>query len=124
LTTIDLFNNAKDFVIIPAGQVIFEKGGIADHMYAIIEGEVEISIDGKLLDTTASGGIVGEMALIDSSPRSATAIAKTECKLVPVDHKRFTFLVQQTPNFALNVMKIMVERIRKLDALVLSIQQD
>ncbi len=122
MTTIDLFNSAKDFVIIPAGQVIFEQGGIADHMYAVIEGEVEISIGGKLLDTTSAGGLVGEMALIDSSPRSATAIAKTECKLVTVDQKRFNFLVQQTPNFAINVMKIMVERIRKLDALVLSIK--
>jgi CRP-like cAMP-binding protein len=116
-----LFNNNKDFVIIPAGQVIFEKGGIADYMYAIIEGEVEISIDGKLFDTTSAGGLVGEMALISSSPRSATAIAKTECKLVTVDQKRFNFLVQQTPNFAINVMKIMVERIRKLDAIVLSL---
>ena len=120
MTTIDLFKHEKDFVIIPAGQVIFEQGGIADHMYVIIEGEVDISINGRLLDTTAAGGIVGEMALIDSSPRSATAIAKTECKLVIVDQKRFTFLVQQTPNFAINVMKIMVERIRKLDAMVLS----
>ncbi len=122
MTTIDLFNNAKEFMIVPAGQVIFHKGGIADHMYAVIEGEVEITIDGKFLDTTTAGGIVGEMALIDLSPRSATAIAKTECKLVPVDQKRFTFLVQQTPNFAINVMKIMVERIRKLDALVLSLR--
>ncbi len=122
LTTINLFDNAKDFVIIPAGEVIFDKGMIADHMYAIVEGEVEIFIDGRLLDTTGAGGIVGEMALIDSSPRSATAIAKTECKLVPVDQKRFTFLVQQTPNFAINVMKIMIERIRKLDALVLSLR--
>ncbi len=121
MTTINLFDHEKDFVIIPAGQVIFEKGGIADHMYAIIDGEVEISIDGKLFDTTSAGGIVGEMALISSSPRSATAIAKTECKLVTVDQKRFNFLVQQTPNFAINVMRIMVERIRKLDALVLSL---
>ncbi|TYQ23258.1 cyclic nucleotide-binding domain-containing protein [Pseudanabaena sp. UWO311] len=120
MTTIDLFANAKDFEIIPEGQVIFAQGGIADHMYVVIEGEVEIFIDGKLLDTTSAGGIVGEMALIYSTPRSATAIAKTECKLVPVDQKRFNFLVQQTPNFAINVMKIMVERIRKLDALVLS----
>jgi len=122
LTTINLFNNAKDFVIVPAGEVIFEKGGVADYMYAVIEGEVEISIDGKFLDVTGAGGIVGEMALIDSSPRSATAIAKTECKLVPVDQKRFEFLVQQTPNFSINVMKIMVERIRKLDALVVSLR--
>lgn len=122
MTTIDLFNNAKEFMIVPAGQVIFQKGGIADQMYVVIEGEVEITIDGKFLDITGVGGIVGEMALIDSSPRSATAIAKTECKLVPVDQKRFTFLVQQTPNFAINVMKIMVERIRKLDTLVLSLK--
>lgn len=122
MTTINLFNNAKDFIVIPAGEVIFKQGGVADHMYAIIEGDVEISIDGKFLDITGAGGIVGEMALIDLSPRSATAIAKTECKLVPVDQKRFEFLVQQTPNFAINVMKIMVERIRKLDALVVSLR--
>ncbi|PZO37526.1 MAG: cyclic nucleotide-binding protein [Pseudanabaena frigida] len=122
MTTIDLFKNDKNFVIIPAGQVIFEKGGVADRMYAIVEGEVEISIDGKLFDVSGAGGIVGEMALISSSPRSATAIARTECKLVPVDEKRFTFLVQQTPNFAINVMKIMTERIRKLDAIVLQSQ--
>jgi CRP-like cAMP-binding protein len=119
LTTIDLFTNAQDFVFVPAGQAIFEKGGVADHMYVIIEGEVDISIDGKFLDTTGAGGIIGEMALIESKSRTATAIAKTDCKLVSVDEKRFTFLVQQTPNFALNVMKIMIERIRKLDALVL-----
>ncbi|PZV17399.1 MAG: cyclic nucleotide-binding protein [Pseudanabaena sp.] len=120
MTTIDLFKNAQDFEIVPAGQAIFEKGGVADHMYVIVEGEVEILIDGKIFETTSTGGIVGEMALIDSSPRRATAIAKTECKLVPVDQKRFNFLVQQTPYFAINVMKIMVERIRKLDAIVIS----
>ncbi|WP_271251868.1 cyclic nucleotide-binding domain-containing protein [Pseudanabaena sp. Chao 1811] len=122
MTTIDLFKNEKNFITIPEGEVIFQKGGIADHIYVVLEGEVEISIDGKLLDITGAGGIVGEMALISASPRSATAIAKTECKLVPIDEKRFTFLVQQTPYFSLSVMKIMVERIRKLDALVLGIE--
>lgn len=120
MTTIDLFKNDKNFIAIPAGEVIFQQGGVADRLYAILEGEVEIWIDGKLLDTTGAGGIVGEMALISASPRSATAIAKTDCKLVPVDEKRFAFLVQQTPYFAISVMKIMVERIRKLDALVLA----
>ena len=118
-TTIDLFKNDKNFIIIPAGEEIFLQGGVADRMYVILEGEVEVSIDGKLIDRTRAGGIVGEMALISSSPRSATAIAKTECKVVEVDEKRFTFLVQQTPYFAISVMKIMIERIRKLDALVL-----
>jgi CRP-like cAMP-binding protein len=121
LTTIDLFKNEKNFITIPAGEVIFQKGGIADRMYVVLEGEVEISIDGKFLDITGAGGIVGEMALISALPRGATAITKTESKLVPIDEKRFTFLVQQTPYFALSVMKIMVERIRRLDALVLGL---
>lgn len=120
MTTIDLFKNAQEFTTVPAGQVIFEKGGVADQMYAIVEGEVDILIDGKFLDSTGAGGIIGEMAMIESTPRKATAIAKTDCKLVAIDEHRFMFLIQQTPNFALNVMKIMVERIRKLNALVLA----
>ena len=120
MTTIDLFKNAQEFITVPAGQVIFDKGGVADHMYAIVEGEVDIFVDGKFLDSTTVGGIIGEMAMIESTPRKSTAIAKTDCKLVAIDEHRFMFLVQQTPNFAINVMKIMVERIRKLNALVLA----
>ena len=120
MTTIDLFKNAQEFTIVAAGQAIFEKGDVADHMYAIVEGEVDILVDGKFLDSTGAGGIIGEMAMIESTPRKASAIAKTDCKLVAIDEHRFMFLIQQTPNFALNVMKIMVERIRKLNALVLS----
>jgi len=56
------------------------------------------------------------MALIDSGPRSATAIAATTAKLVAVDSKQFTFLVQEHPTFALQVMKIMAERLRNADA--------
>ncbi|HEU5100134.1 MAG TPA: Crp/Fnr family transcriptional regulator [Roseiflexaceae bacterium] len=59
------------------------------------------------------GGIVGEMALIDDRPRSATAVAATDCRLVPIDERRFTFLVQQTPMFALAVMRVMAERLRR-----------
>lgn len=55
------------------------------------------------------------MALIDRNTRSATAVAKTACKLVPIDEKRFKFLVQQTPNFALQLMRIIAERLRRMD---------
>jgi CRP-like cAMP-binding protein len=123
LTTIELFQNSQEFICIPAGQAIFKQDEPADVMYAIVEGEVDILIDGKFLDTTGKGGLVGEMALIESVPRQATAIAKTDCKVVPIDEHRFKFLVQQTPNFAINVMKIMVERIRRLNALVLTYRE-
>jgi len=58
------------------------------------------------------------MALVDQQPRSANALAKTDCKLIPIDEKRFRFLIQQTPNFALSVMRVMAARLRHMDALV------
>jgi len=114
VTTIDLFQHAPDSVIFAAGHVIFREGEPGDVMYVVLEGEVEIVVQGRVIDTTGPGGIVGEMALIDARPRSATVRATTICKLVPVSQRRFTFLVQQTPFFALQVMQVMSERLRRL----------
>jgi len=116
--TITLFRNATDYESFPAGQIIFQEGQPGEVMYAVSEGEVDILVHDKVIDTVGPGGIVGEMALIDTKPRSATAIAKTDCKLVPISEKRFTFLVQQTPNFALQVMRVMAYRLRHMDAQV------
>ena len=113
MTTIDMFRHATDGVSFTAGQVIFRKDDPGLVMYAVVEGEVEILASDKVILSVGPGGIFGEMALIDEAPRSATAVAKTACKLVPIDKKRFTFLVQQTPFFALSVMRIMSERLRK-----------
>lgn len=103
----------QDAEAFAAGQVIFETGTVGEVMYAVQQGEVDIWRDGKLLETVNPGSIFGEMALIDSKPRSATAIAKTSCKLVAVDKKRFNFLVQQNPFFALNVMQVLTNRLRR-----------
>jgi len=114
VATIDLFQQAQDHVIFAAGHVIFREGEPGDVMYVVLEGEVEIVVQGQVIDTTGPGGIVGEMALIDAGPRSATVRTKTVCTLVPVSQRRFTFLVQQTPFFALQVMRVMSERLRRL----------
>ena len=82
-------------------------------MYAVLEGEIEIRKQGVLLDTVTAGSVFGEMALIDQSPRSATAMARTDCRVVAVGQRRFTFLVQQTPYFALQIMHILADRLRK-----------
>jgi CRP/FNR family transcriptional regulator, cyclic AMP receptor protein len=113
-STIDLFRNANDYVLYQPGQLIFEEGQPGDVMYAITDGEIEVTVRGKLVDHVGPGSIIGEMALIDDSPRSATARARTQSKLVPISQKRFTFLVQQTPFFSIQVMSIMAERLRRL----------
>lgn len=116
MTTISLFSNSQDFVAFSAGQVIFKEGDPGKVMYAIIEGEVDILVGEKAIDTVSAGGILGEMALIDTSPRSATAIPRTDCKVVPISRRHFTFLIQHTPNFALEVMQVMADRLRRMNA--------
>lgn len=112
-TPINLFRHEKDTLSFDAGQTIFSKGEAGDIMYAIQEGEVDIYVADTVIDTHGPGGIFGEMAIIDAGPRSATAIARTAVTLVPITQQRFEFLVQQTPRFAVNVMKVMAERMRQ-----------
>ena len=95
-----------------AGQTIFSEGTPGDFMYGVIDGEVEIRKDGQVVDTVGPGGIFGEMALIDHTARSATAVAKTDCKAAQIGEKRFYFLVQQTPNFALHLLRVLTDRLR------------
>lgn len=84
-------------------------------MYGLVEGEVEITLNGKVLETIYQGDIFGEGALVHlDSKRASTAIAKTDCRLAYLERKNFLFAVQQTPMFALEVMKSYSDRIRRL----------
>ena len=109
----NLFRHSTDTVVFAAGQTIFNEGEPGDVAYGIQNGEVDIVLRGKVVDTEGPGSIFGEMALIDSLPRSASAIARTDCTLVRIDEKRFTALVERTPYFSLHVMKLMAERLRR-----------
>jgi CRP/FNR family transcriptional regulator, cyclic AMP receptor protein len=108
-----LANAGFSLVSLKPGEVIFDKGDKGDKMYVIRSGEVEILIDGKVVETLTSGGIFGEMALIDGAPRAATARAKTECEVAPLTEKTFLFLVHETPFFAIAVMRTLADRLRR-----------
>lgn len=101
------------------GQRIFTQGETGRTMYVVHEGEVELLVNGQLVETVVAGGVLGEMGLIDTSPRSATAVARTDCKLIPVNKQRFTLLVQHTPDFALQLMRIMAGRLRVMDRMLM-----
>ena len=107
-----LFRNSEYFIPFKAGDIVFKEGEAGDQMYVVLEGEVDIIVHDKVVETVGVDNFLGEMALIDARPRSATAVAKTDCKLAPINQNRFKFLVQQTPHFALHLMKGMAERLR------------
>jgi CRP/FNR family cyclic AMP-dependent transcriptional regulator len=95
-----------------AGDVIFREGDPSRELFIVQSGEIEIRLGNRVLETLPQYSIFGEMALIDTAPRSATAVAVTDVKLVSVSEKQFLFLISNTPYFALNVMRIMARRLR------------
>ncbi len=111
-SNLELFRNERNLEVFKAGEVIFRQGDEGDCMYVLLDGEVDIYAQGKHINTLRAGEIFGEMALIDDQPRSGSAIANTDCRVAEVDRRRFTFLVQQTPFFSLEVMHVMAERLR------------
>lgn len=113
MNILQLFRNEEQVESYQAGQTIFTVGDPGQVMYVVKAGEVEIVVKGKAIERLEPGAVFGELALIDQSPRSATAIARSACQVVPINERRFIFLVQETPFFALHIMRIMAERLRQ-----------
>ena len=113
--TVELFQKQPGEQIFYPGDVIFEDGHKGDVMYGIIEGVVELFVNGQVIETIKTGDVFGEGALVhDEHTRASTAIAKTECKLAYLDQERFLFVVQETPMFALYVIRSYSDRLRRL----------
>ncbi|MDP2135729.1 MAG: cyclic nucleotide-binding domain-containing protein, partial [Sulfuritalea sp.] len=88
----------------------FSKGA---QMYLLLDGDVMLTRAGKPLDLVPPGEIFGEMAAIAESPRSATATARKNCRVLTLDEKQFLNSLQQMPDFALMLMSVMAQRLRR-----------
>ncbi len=112
----DPSNQIEKYQSFAQGEIIFREGDPGDCLYIVAEGQADIVVDGLTLETVEAGGILGELALIDDRPRSARAVARTDCVLTPITRQHFLNLVQRTPLFALQVMRVMAERLRRANA--------
>ncbi len=112
--TITIFQKQPDPQVFSTGQIIFKEGQPGDCMYGVVEGEVDLYVDGKIVETIQAGDVFGTGVLVGIKNRTYTAIAKTNCKLAYLDEQRFLFAVQETPMFALEVMRIYSQRLTRL----------
>jgi CRP-like cAMP-binding protein len=112
----ELFRQETDPLRLAPGDFLFREGDSGEKVYGLLEGEMEILLGDLVLENAGPGTLIGEMALIDDSPRTASAVAKTSCRLAEIDRRRFHFLVQQTPHFATHVMKTLADRLRHMNA--------
>jgi CRP-like cAMP-binding protein len=118
---INLFAHNPEIVRIPAGKPLFTEGEPGHLMFVLTSGSAEVLVRNRVVETLQNGSIVGEVSIVLDGPRSATVIATTDCEFVAVDEKRFQFLVQQTPFFATQVLRVIAERLRKSDQLIASL---
>lgn len=109
------FRHARNAVVVPAGNTIFRAGEPGTVMYVLLEGSAGVLAGGKLVEIAGPGALLGEMALIDEAPRSATVVARRDCRLVPIPQVQFDLLIAETPAFARAVMQGMAARLRRMN---------
>ncbi len=113
MAILNLFQYVKNTMSFPAGHTIYQEGDAGTVAYVVLEGEVDVSYAGRYLETVGPGGLLGELALVDDKPHSTTCTAKTDVKVAAIDQERFLFMVQETPFFAIEVMRVMADRLRR-----------
>lgn len=113
MNTITIFQ--KRLIKVAPGEIIFRQGEQGQEMYGLLSGEVELKVNDQVKETIKSGDIFGEGAIVQPThTRASTAIAKTDCEIATLDRERFLFAIQETPLFALEVIKSLSDRLRAL----------
>jgi CRP/FNR family transcriptional regulator, cyclic AMP receptor protein len=102
---------------VPRGATIFRKGDPGTSLYAVCTGTVKISVpsvDGKdaVFNVMNAGDIFGEIAILDGGPRSADAIAITDCELMKIERRNFMPLIRQQPDMAEKIIEVLCSRLR------------
>jgi len=105
-----------------SGDLIFSQGDLGTDMFIIQEGEVDIvkHIHGEshLLSHLEKGDFFGEMALMENSPRTADALAKTDVKVVAINGSRFDEMLRKNPEIAVRIIRKYSKRLREANALL------
>ena len=95
-----------------AGSIVFNKGDPGECMYVVQSGVIEMVIGDKVIEVCGPNEAIGFMSMIDEAPRSSTARVKEVCEISVIDRRKFRFMVDEVPNFALYIMGAMARRIR------------
>jgi CRP-like cAMP-binding protein len=101
-----------------AGKAIMNEGDTGTSMYIVLDGRVTISIKGKAVESITAGGAFGEMALVDQSPRTASAFAETECALLAINRATLIALVKAEPAVGLTMLRSVAARLRHMNELL------
>ena len=110
-----MFRNWQEVEEFDSEAVIFTEGDPADQLYVILAGEVELTLHGDSLGSESKGSIIGEMAMLESATRNATATARGKVKLAKLDRAELQKMIRKSPEFSLRAMTVLAKRLRAVD---------
>jgi CRP-like cAMP-binding protein len=110
---IALFRNQPHHQDLEDGEYLFRAGDPGDAMYGVVEGTIDITIGDLAVERVAPGGVLGEMAVLESEPRTASARASGATLVARIDREQFANLVKVNPYFAIEVMRVLSFRLRR-----------
>ena len=105
------------------GEMLFRKGDTGDCMYIIAEGEIHIGDGSTRFATMGKGDFFGELALVETEPRSADALAGSDCLLIRIDQDDFYELIEDRMEVARGILVILAKRLRKQNELIRSLKE-
>lgn len=118
MTYLDLFDGWENKEEFAAGSLIYSEKEPADVMYVILSGEVELTFHGTALDKEQTGGLIGEMAMINSATRNCSATAVNDVSLARLNREQFRELVDRSSEFSFHAMATLAHRLRAVDRFI------
>jgi CRP/FNR family cyclic AMP-dependent transcriptional regulator len=96
---------------VPAGKVLCKEGEVGQEFFVVIDGEAEVTKNGKRLATRTGGEFFGEIALIEQTPRMATVTAQTPLRFFVLTRRDFRQLIRDNPGVELKVLQALARRL-------------
>jgi CRP/FNR family cyclic AMP-dependent transcriptional regulator len=109
------------FAYYQAGEIIIQQGDRADYVFSLFEGSADVVVDGVTVGEVSEGEVLGAMALLTESPRSATIKAKARCSVVKVPRDQFKSLIRTNPTMIHGLLTDMANQIKSLNQQVVEL---
>lgn len=107
---------ASDEVALPAGTVLCEQGTVGREAFVILDGTAEVRRNSNKVATVGAGTCVGELALLDHGPRTATVVADTDITVLAIATREFAGILDEVPPIAHKILRSLAARVRDLDS--------
>ena len=111
--TVQLFRDSEHAETVPAGEFLYRRGQPGETMYLVLGGEVDLLVDGEIIERVGPGAALGDLELLEGRPRVTDAVVASDARILPLDRRRFLLYLQTRPHFAELMVHDLADRLRE-----------